>query len=117
MAAEANTTKLDIVWGGAQGTVVFVHGKANTTMPSLGSYDSRGGTDAKGYWLNSTNDGGDGHDFMDEATARKSDGSWLTWEAISLRYDGENQGFWNAANDVASCLKDLRAGTNASGCL
>lgn len=114
---EASTTKLDVVWGGSQGTVVFVHGKANTTMPSLGSYDSRGGTDAKGYWLNSTNDGGDGHDFMDEATARKqSDGTWVTWEAISLRYDGENQAFWNATTDVASCLKDLRAGTNTSGC-
>jgi hypothetical protein len=115
--AEANKTRLDIVWSGTQGTVVFIHGKANCTESALGSFDSRCGNDARGYWLNSTNDGGDGHDFMDEATARvNADGSVSFWEAIAVRYDGENQGFWSAANDVAACLKDLAAGTNASGC-
>lgn len=116
-AAEANKTRLDIVWGGTAGTVVFIHGKANCTESSLASFDSRCGNDAHGYWLNSTNDGGDGHDFMDEATIRvNADGSVTTWEAIAVRYDGENQGFWSAANDVAACLKDLAAGSNASGC-
>src|SRR5882724_4851321 len=115
--AEANKTRLDIVWSGTQGTVVFIHGKANCTESTLGSYDARCGNDARGYWLNSTSDGGDGHDFMDESTIRvNSDGSLLTWEAIAIRYDGENQGFWSGANDVAACLKDLAAGTNASGC-
>ena len=114
--AEANTTKLDIVWSGTQGTVVSIHGKGNCTMSSLGSYDSRCGTDPRGYWLNSTNDGGDGHDFMDEATARNTTNGWLTWEAISIRYDGENQAFWSAAADVAACMSDLAAGTNSSGC-
>ena len=114
--ADANTTKLDIVWSGTQGTVVFIHGKGNCTMSSLGSYDSRCGSDPRGYWLNSTDDGGDGHDFMDEATARNTTNGWLTWEAISIRYDGENQGFWSAAADVAACMSDLAAGTNSSGC-
>lgn len=116
-AAEANTTHLDIVWGGSAGTVVFIHGKANCTDSGMGSYDSRCGSDPKGYWLNSTSDGGDGHDMMNEATARQnSDGSWTYWEAISLRYDGENQGFWSATNDVAYCLRDLEQGTNSTGC-
>src|SRR5512140_2968147 len=115
--AEANKTRLDIVWGGTQGTVVFIHGKGNCTESSLGSFDSRCGNDAHGYWLNSTSDGGDGHDFMDEATVRvNANGTLTTWEAIAIRYDGENQGFWSAANDVAACLKDLAAGSNASGC-
>jgi hypothetical protein len=115
--AEAKRTRLDVVWGGTQGTVVFIHGKANCTESSLGSFDARCGNDARGYWLNSTNDGGDGHDFMDEATIRvNSDGSLSTWEAIAVRYDGENQPFWSATNDVAACLQDLAAGTNASGC-
>src|SRR5262245_58999686 len=113
--AHANQTRLDRVWGGTQGTVVFIHGKANCSESGLPSFDSR--CNPQGYWLNSTNDGGDGHDFMDEATLRaQSDGSYLTWEAISLRYDGENQGYWSATSDVAACLKDLRAGTNTSGC-
>jgi len=116
-SAAANSTKLDIVWSGTQGTVVFIHGKANCTQSTFSSYDARCGNDARGYWLNSTNDGGDGHDFMDEATARRqADGSWVTWEAISVRYDGENQAFWNAASDVAACLTDLHNGSNASGC-
>ncbi len=116
-AAEANKTRLDIVWGGTAGTVVFIHGKANCTESSLASFDSRCGNDAHGYWLNSTSDGGDGHDFMDEATIRvNADGSVTTWEAIAVRYDGENQPFWSAANDVAACLTDLAAGSNASGC-
>jgi hypothetical protein len=116
-AAEANTTHLDIVWGGSAGTVVFIHGKGNCTDSGMSSYDSRCGTDPKGYWLNSTNDGGDGHDMMNEATARQnSDGTWTYWEAISVRYDGENQAFWNATSDVAACLTDLAAGTNSSGC-
>jgi len=115
--AEANKTRLDIVWGGTQGTVVFIHGKGNCTESSLGSFDSRCGNDAHGYWLNSPSDGGDGHDFMDEATVRvNANGTLTTWEAIAIRYDGENQGFWSAANDVAACLKDLAAGTNGSGC-
>ncbi len=114
--ASANTTKMDIAWAGTQGTVVFIHGKANCTDSGMGMYDSRCGNDLRGYWLNSTNDGGDGHDFMDEATARTDGSSWTYWEAISIRYDGENQAFWYAANDVAACLSDLAAGTNSSGC-
>ncbi|MBV8755662.1 MAG: hypothetical protein JO257_00215 [Deltaproteobacteria bacterium] len=114
--AEASTTKLDIVWAGSNGTVVFIHGKGNCTMSSLGSFDSRCGNDPRGYWLNSTNDGGDGHDFMDEATAFNTGSSFTYSEAISLRYDGENQAFWYATNDVAACLSDLAAGTNSSGC-
>ena len=115
--AEANKTRLDIVWGGTQGTVVFIHGKGNCAEPTLGSFDARCGNDPRGYWLNSTSDGGDGHDFMDEATIKvNADGSLRTWEAIAVRYDGENQGFWSATNDVASCLQDLAAGTNTTGC-
>ena len=114
--ASANPTKLDIAWSGSNGTVVFIHGKANCTDSGMGMYDSRCGNDLRGYWLNSTNDGGDGHDFMDEATARTDGSSWTYWEAISIRYDGENQAFWSATNDVAACLSDLAAGTNSSGC-
>src|SRR5215468_2410954 len=116
-AAEANKTRLDIVWGGTAGTVVFIHGKDNCAESSLASFDSRCGDDPHGYGVNSTNDGGDGHDFMDEATIRvNADGSATSWEAIAVRYDGENQPFWSAASDVAACLEDLAAGSNASGC-
>jgi len=115
--AEANKTRLDIVWGGTSGTTVFIHGKDNCSEPSLASFNASCGNDPRGYWLNSTSDGGDGHDFMDEATIKvNSDGSLTTFEAIAVRYDGENQSFEAATNDVAACLMDLAAGTNASGC-
>ncbi|HUH01907.1 MAG TPA: hypothetical protein VML75_07910, partial [Kofleriaceae bacterium] len=81
--ANALPVKMDVIWGGSQGTVVFIHGKANCSNSSGDKFDSRCGNDPTGYWLNSTDDGGDGHDFMDEATARvQSDGSWTFWEAI-----------------------------------
>lgn len=109
--------RMDVVWGGSNGTVVFIHGHGNCSNSSGAGYDSRCGGDARGYWLNSSSDGGDNHDFMDESTARvNADGSWQYWEAISLRLDETDQGFWYAANDVAACLTDLQNGTNTSGC-
>jgi hypothetical protein len=118
--ASANPTKLDLVWGGSNGTVVFIHGHGNCVGTS-GS-DSRCSGDPKGYWLNSADDGGDGHDFLNESTAKCTSGNagsctaWAWTEAITIRYDGVNQGFWGAANDVAGCLQDLVNGSNSSGC-
>src|SRR5579859_5697308 len=115
-SASANPTKLDLVWGGSNGTVVFIHGHGNC-VGTAGS-DARCSGDPKGYWLNSTDDGGDGHDFLNESTARCTSGTapnctaWAWTEAMTIRYDGVNQGFWGAANDVAACLRDLRYGTN-----
>jgi hypothetical protein len=115
--ASALPTKLDRVWGGSGGTVVFIHGHGNCSNPSGQRFDARCGNDPRGYWLNSTEDGGDGHDFMDEATARKNaDGTWSYSEALSLRWDGNSQSMWAGANDVAACLKDLYNGANSSGC-
>jgi hypothetical protein len=122
--ASANTTKLDYVWGGdtTKPATVFVHGHGNCVGTS-GS-DARCSNSAVGYWLNSTEDGGDGHDMMWEATAKCTNGtagvntctSWSYSEAFSIRYDGVNQAVWGAANDVGYCLRDLVQGTNTTGC-
>ena len=114
--ASANPTKLDIAWTGTNGTVVFIHGKANCTDPGLGTYDSRCGNDLRGYWLNSTNDGGDGHDLMDEATARRTQHVVVLGgdqHPVRRREPGDLE---RQTNDVAACLSDLAAGTNSSGC-
>ncbi len=142
-AAEARTTKLSYVWGGnaAGGTgtkaIVFIHGHANCTESSGTRPDSRCINDSRGYWLNSKNDSGDGHDLMDEAASKCTasgctatattcsdpttcpvnyTGTWKWWDAFAIRYNGNDQAMWNATNDVASCLVDLRNGTNTSGC-
>jgi hypothetical protein len=132
-AASALPVKLDLVWGGnGGGTTVFIHGHGNC-VGGNGS-DSRCVNLSYGYWLNSTEDGGDGHDFLAEATSRCTasgcsmactsagcnsmsyTGSWTYSEAFTIRYDFVNQSLWNATNDVANCLMDLKNGTNASGC-
>jgi hypothetical protein len=132
-SAWALTTKLDYIWGGnGGGTTVFIHGHANC-VGGNGS-DSRCVNLPYGYWLNSTEDGGDGHDFMAEATSKCTasgcsmscastgcstinyTGTWKYAEAFTVRYDLVNQGFWYATNDVANCLMDLKNGTNNTGC-
>ena len=113
--ASAATTKLDLVWGGSNGTVVFIHGHGNCATGTSGS-DGACTSDARGYWLNSTGDGGDGHDMLNEATAKATSSGWTYEEAFTIRYDGESQGYWGAANDVAYCLRDLLQGTNNTGC-
>lgn len=131
-AAQAGP-KLDYIWGGnGGGTTVFIHGHGNC-VGGAGS-DARCTNDARGYWLNSTDDGGDGHDLMGEATSKCTasgcamscstsgcstlnyTGSWSWAEAFTIRYDGVNQTMANAANDVANCLRDLKGGTNTTGC-
>jgi hypothetical protein len=132
-SAAALTVKLDLVWGGnGGGTTVFIHGHGNC-VGGNGS-DSRCVNLSYGYWLNSTDDGGDGHDFMAEATSKCTasgcsmacastgcatinyTGSWKYSEAFAIRYDFVNQSLWNATNDVANCLMDLKNGTNTTGC-
>jgi hypothetical protein len=132
-SASALTVKLDYVWGGnGGGTTVFIHGHGNC-VGGNGS-DSRCVNLSYGYWLNSTEDGGDGHDFMAEATSKCTasgcsmacastgcstvnyTGSWSYSEAFAIRYDMVNQSMMASANDVANCLMDLRNGTNTTGC-
>src|SRR5687768_18065120 len=68
-SASALPVKLDLVWGGnGGGTTVFIHGHGNC-VGGNGS-DSRCVNLPYGYWLNSTEDGGDGHDFLAEATSK-----------------------------------------------
>jgi hypothetical protein len=43
-------------------------------------------------------------------------GTWSWSEAFTIRYNGNDQDYMSAANDVANCLRDLKAGTNSSGC-
>lgn len=135
--AMARTTYLNYVWAGntagQTGTVgmVFIHGHGNCTESSGTGYDSRCGTNSVGYWLNSTDDQGDGHDLLNEAssTALTStssatvsngtvtySGSWAFYDAFAIRYNGTDQGFTSATNDVGNCLNDLVKGTNSSGC-
>jgi hypothetical protein len=132
-SASALTVRLDYIWGGnGGGTTVFIHGHGNC-VGGNGS-DSRCVNLPYGYWLNSTEDGGDGHDFMAEATSKCTasgcsmscassgcstinySGSWTYSEAFTIRYDMVNQSMMSSVNDVARCLVDLRNGTNASGC-
>ena len=131
--ASALTTRLDYIWGGnGGGTTVFIHGHGNCV--GGGGADSRCVNLPYGYWLNSTEDGGDGHDFMAEATSKclasgcsmacsssgcgtiNYTGSWRYSEAFTVRYDLINQSLAAATNDVANCLVDLKNGTNNSGC-
>jgi hypothetical protein len=132
-SASALPVKLDLVWGGnGGGTTVFIHGHGNC-VGGNGS-DSRCVNLSYGYWLNSTEDGGDGHDFLAEATSKCTasgcsmacssggcgtmtySGSWKYSEAFTIRYDFVNQSLWNATNDVGNCLMDLKNGTNNTGC-
>jgi hypothetical protein len=131
--ASALAVNLSYVWGGnGGGTTVFIHGHGNC-VGGKGA-DSRCVNSSYGYWLNSTEDGGDGHDFMLEATSQctasgcsmacssagcasvKYTGSWSYAEAFSVRYDLVNQSVAAATSDVANCLRDLRNGTNTTGC-
>jgi pimeloyl-ACP methyl ester carboxylesterase len=132
-SASALAVKLDYVWGGnGGGTTVFIHGHGNC-IGGNGS-DSRCVNLPYGYWLNSTEDGGDGHDFMAEATSKCTAsgcsmscastgcntinyyGSWSYSEAFAIRYDMVNQSMMASVNDVANCLLDLKNGTNTTGC-
>lgn len=131
--AQALTTRLDYVWGGnGGGTTVFIHGYSNCVGGS--GADSRCVNSSYAYWLNSTEDQGDGHDLMAEATSKCTAsgcsmscsaggcstvnyyGTWTWAEAFTIRYDLMNQSYQSATNDVAACLMDLRNGTNATGC-
>lgn len=99
--ASALPTKLQYVFSGSAGTVVFIHGHGNQSTAS----------DVSAYWTDN------GWDMLDEATAKQNaDGSWTFYEAFVIGYNGNDQGMWYAANDVAACLRDLLKGTNASGC-
>ena len=132
-SAQALTVKLDLVWGGnGGGTTVFIHGHGNCVGGN--GADSRCVNLSYGYWLNSVEDGGDGHDFLAEATSSCTasgctmacsgtgcdtmsySGSWKYSEAFTIRYDLVNQSLWSATNDVANCLMDLKSGTNTTGC-
>lgn len=138
-SASALPTKLDFIWpGNGYGTTVFIHGYANCTGTGSGSgtaFDNRCGSDARGYWLNSTDDGGDGHDLMGEATSKCTasgctmycdpsagcstldyTGTWSWAEAFTVRFNLVDQSYESATNDVANCLVDLAKGTNATGC-
>ncbi|HTJ40472.1 MAG TPA: hypothetical protein VL463_00190 [Kofleriaceae bacterium] len=110
--AEAGA-QLQYVFGGDQGTVVFIHGKSDCSwgMSGCNGGDSTSGPNA--YWTNrSTN-----YTLVDEATTKlDASGGVHYYEAFTIGYDLENQGFWYAANDVGGCLQDLYQGTNNSGC-
>ncbi len=132
-SASARTVNLSYVWGGnGGGTTVFIHGHGNC-VGGKGA-DERCVNSSFGYWLNSVEDGGDGHDFMVESTSRCAGagctmscggagcstvnytGPWSYAEAFAVRYDLVNQSVPSATNDVANCLLDLRNGTNTTGC-
>jgi hypothetical protein len=99
--AVAAPTKLQYVYSGNAGTVVFVHGHGDQSTSS----------NVASYWTD------DGWVMLDEATSKQNaDGSWSYYEAFVVGYDGNTQGMWYAANDVAYCLRDLINGTNNTGC-
>ncbi|HEY1556970.1 MAG TPA: hypothetical protein VGF94_19180, partial [Kofleriaceae bacterium] len=87
--ARAGGPQLQYVWGGAAGTVVFIHGKSDcsTSMTSCSS-STRGPV---GYWTNSYNN----YDMLNEATTK------YTWngkaqvasyyEAFVIGFDYEKQ--------------------------
>jgi hypothetical protein len=104
--------QLQYVYGGSAGTVVFIHGKADcsTGMSSCSSNDAV--TGPSGYWTNDSNSA----DELNEATTYLSSSGTQYYEAFSIGFDMENQGYWYSANDVGYCLEDLYQGTNNSGC-
>jgi hypothetical protein len=104
--------QLQYVYGGSAGTVVFIHGKADcsTGMTSCSSNDSV--TGPSGYWTNDANSA----DELNESTTYLSSSGTQYYEAFSIGFDMENQGYWYSANDVGYCLQDLYQGTNNSGC-
>ncbi|ATB29429.1 hypothetical protein [Melittangium boletus] len=132
-SASARTVNLSYVWGGnGGGTTIFIHGHGNC-VGGKGA-DDRCVNSSYGYWLNSVEDGGDGHDFMVESTSQCTGsgcsmscgtagcstvnytGPWSYSEAFAIRYDLVNQSVPAATNDVANCLLDLRNGSNTTGC-
>ncbi len=112
-AAASATPQLQYVYGGSAGTVVFIHGKSDcsSTYSSCNSSDATSGS--VGYWTNDSYD----YNMLNEATTTiNSNGTASYYEAFSIGYDLENQGFWYSANDVGACLDDLIYGSNNSGC-
>ncbi|MGO8991842.1 MAG: hypothetical protein ACLQVI_00835 [Polyangiaceae bacterium] len=109
----ASGPQLQYVYGGSAGTVVFIHGKADcgTSMTSCSSNDSA--TGPAGYFTNDSNSA----DMQNEATTTiNSNGTVSYYEAFSIGFDLESQGYWYSADDVGYCLQDLYSGTNNSGC-
>ena len=107
------TPQLQYTIGGSAGTVVFIHGKSDCSsgMSSCNGYGA--GTGPIGYWINDNN----GRTMQSEATLTvNASGGNTQYEAFTIGYDLENQGFWSSANDVGYCLQDLYQGTNNSGC-
>jgi hypothetical protein len=99
--ASAAPVQLQYVHGGSASTFVFVHGHGDESTASQ----------VWNYWQDN------GATFVNEATQKQaSSGAWSQAEAFVIGYDGNSQGFWYAANDVASCIKDLMYATNNSGC-
>jgi hypothetical protein len=110
--ATPGAPQLQYIYGGGSGTVVFIHGKGDC---SRGMGDCNGGDSTSGpaaYWTNDAN----GVTMLNEATTQYGSNGASYFEAFAIGYDYDNQGYWYAANDVGSCLRDLYQGTNWSGC-
>lgn len=113
-AVAGATPQLQYVYSGTAGTVVFIHGKSDcsSTNTSCNSGDATAGP--VGYWTNDAYN----YNLLNEATTQydPNTGAASYYEAFSIGYDLENQGFWYSTNDVGACLDDLIQGTNNSGC-
>ncbi|HXU73548.1 MAG TPA: hypothetical protein VN947_29720 [Polyangia bacterium] len=109
VASAANGPVLQYLYGGNSGeTLVFIHGKANCGRGAGGAC----GDNPVAYFTN----GATGANALNEATIQYAGSGVRTAEAFAVGYDLENQGFWDATNDVVACLRDFLSGQNASGC-
>ncbi|HEY8038924.1 MAG TPA: hypothetical protein VIF15_03990 [Polyangiaceae bacterium] len=106
------TPQLKYVYGGTAGTVVFIHGASDCSTSMTGCNSSDATTGPVGYWTNDAYN----YNMLNEATLQYGAGGAVRFEAFSIGYDLNNQGFCYSANDVGACLADLYQGTNNSGC-
>ncbi len=118
VAAASGTPQLQYVWScsgntaGCGGTVVFIHGMDDCSQSMTSCNGGDATTGPVSYWTNDYNNA----NMLNEATTQYTSSGYMYFEAFSLGYDLNSQGFWSSANDVGNCLDDLFNGTNNSGC-
>jgi hypothetical protein len=107
-ASAAGAPQLHWIYGGTNGqTIVFIHGKSDCSK-SMTDCNGGGTGNELSYWENTSTGG-------NQIANMRMIGS-ATYDAFTIGFDLDTQGFWSAANDVGSCLADLYSGTNSSGC-
>ncbi|MGD0529582.1 MAG: hypothetical protein ABSE49_30875 [Polyangiaceae bacterium] len=107
-AFASGAPQLHWVYGGTNGqTIVFIHGKADCSK-NMSDCNGGGAGYELSYWMNTSTGANQIADMRMIGSA--------SYDAFTIGFDLDTQGYWGAANDVGNCLTDLYSGTNSSGC-